>query len=103
MTTWQQDQIDYPRAIDDFVIIDILGLVSGPTRFISVDLELTLAPWSIPDPEFSTQAMPLDLAEDLLEDLEKYEQATGETVWVDRFWKQAKPWRIELRRLGRSV
>jgi len=103
MTTWQQDQIDCPRAIDDFVIMDLLVRISEPTRYISVDLELTLAPWSIQNPEFTTQAMSLDLAEDLLEDMDAYEQATGKTVWVDRFWKQAKPWRIEFRRLGRSA
>lgn len=103
MTAWRQDQIDYPRAIDDFVIMYLLGRISEPTRYISVNLELALAPCSIQNPEFGTLAMPLDLAEDLLEGMDAYERTTGETVWVDRFWKQAKPWRIELRRLGRRA
>lgn len=82
MTTWQQDQIDYPQPLDDHVVIGILQRINTPTKFVSAELELTLAP----------------CAESFLDSWNAFEQATGETVWVDAFWKYAKPWRVEMRR-----
>lgn len=65
MTTWQQDQIDYPQPLGDRVV----------TRILSYEA-----------------------AESFLDSWNAFEQATGKTVWVDTFWKRAKPWRVEMRR-----
>lgn len=98
MTTWQQDQIDYPQPLDDYVVIGILQRINTPTRFVGAELELSLAPWGTSDQEFVTRILPYEAAESFLVSWNAFEQATAKTVWVDTFWKRAKPWRVEIRR-----
>lgn len=98
MTTWQQDQIDQPQPIKDYVAIGILNQIGVPTRFVSPELELTLAPCAESNPKFMTRILPYEAAESFLASWSAFEQATGKTVWVDTFWKRAKPWRVEMRR-----
>lgn len=98
MTTWQQDQIDQPQPIKDYVVIGILKQIGIPTRFVSPELELTLAPCAESNPEFMTRILPYEAAESFLVSWNAFEQTTGKTVWVDAFWKRAKPWRVEMRR-----
>nr|DAW59940.1 MAG TPA: hypothetical protein [Caudoviricetes sp.] len=98
MTTWQQDQIDYPQPLDDYVVIGILQRINTPTRFVGAELELSLAPWETSDPEFVTRILPYEAAESFLVSWNAFEQATAKTVWVETFWKRAKPWRVEMRR-----
>ena len=98
MTTWQQDQIDQPKPIKDYVVIGILKQIGVPTRFVSPELELALAPCEESNPEFMTRILPYETAESFLVSWNAFEKATGKTVWVDAFWKYAKPWRVEMRR-----
>lgn len=98
MTTWQQDQIDYPQPLDDHVVIGILQRINTPTRFVSAELELSLAPCETSDPEFVTRILPYEATESFLVSLNAFKQATGKTVWADAFWKRAKLWRVEMRR-----
>lgn len=98
MTTWQQDQTDYPHPLDDRVVIGLLQRINTPTRFLSAELELTLAPYEASGPEFVTQILPYEAAASFLVSWNAFEQATGKTVWGDVFWKRAKPWRVEMGR-----
>lgn len=98
MTTWQQDQIDYPQPLDDRVVIGILQRINTPTRFVSAELELTLTPCETSDTAVVTQILPYEAAESFFVSWNAFEQATGKTVWVNTFWKRAKPWRVEMRR-----
>lgn len=86
MTAWQQDQIDQPQPIKDYVVIGTLKQIGVPTRFVSPEPELALAPCE----EFMTRILPYETAESFLVSWNAFEKATGKTVWVDSFWKYAK-------------
>ena len=76
--------------IKDYVVIGILKQIGVPTRFVSPELELTLAPCAESNPEFMTRILPYEAAESFL-------------VSWNAFWKYAKPWRVEMRRREVSV
>lgn len=99
MTTWQQDQIDHPKAIDDFVVMGLLEQVNNPTLFVGAGLELAMAPFYMSNPDFDARTFPPNAVETLQASMNRYERKTGKTEWVDRFWKRAKPWRVTIRRI----
>ena len=58
-----------------------------------------MAPEHILYPDYETQALPLDEAQEILKGLDHYERVTGKTGYVDRFWRRSKPWRVIVRAL----
>lgn len=98
MTTRQQDQTGVPQPISNEWVAKTLELISGPTRLVSDDLALALAPWGDPDPEYKILPLMDDEAQMLREGLDRYERFTGKTIYHDRFWKHGKPWRVILHR-----
>ena len=99
MTTWQMDQADIPQAINNPLGAKLVERVKVATRYVSVDLEVRVAPEHILYPDYETQALPLDEAQEILKGLDHYERITGKTGYVDRFWRRSKPWRVIVRRL----
>ena len=103
MTTWQIDQADMPRAIDNPLGAKLVERVKVATRYVSADLEVRVAPEHILYPDYETQALPLDEAQEILKGLDHYERVTGKTGYVDRFWRRSKPWRVIVRRLQPNI
>ena len=94
MTTWQTDQADIPQAISNTLGAKLVERVKVATRYVSADLEVRVAPEHILYPDYETQALPLDEAQEILKGLDHYERVTGKTGYVDRFWRRSKPWRV---------
>ena len=103
MTTWQTDQADIPQAISNPLGVKLVERVKVATRYVSADLEVRVAPEHILYPDYETQALPLDEAQEILKGLDHYERVTGKTGYVDRFWRRSKPWRVIVRRGGVQV
>lgn len=99
MTTWQMDQADIPQAISNPLGAKLVERVKVATRYVSADLEVRVAPEHILYPDYETQALPLDEAQEILKGLDHYERVTGKTGYVDRFWRRSKPWRVIVRAL----
>ena len=99
MTTWQTDQVDIPQPISNQLGAKLVERVKVATRYVSADLEVRVAPEHILYPEYETQALPLDEAQEILKGLDHYERVTGKTGYVDRFWRRSKPWRVIVRAL----
>lgn len=99
MTTWQMDQADIPQAISNPLGAKLVERVKVATRYVSADLEVWVAPEHILYPDYETQALPLDEAQEILKGLDHYERVTGKTGYVDRFWRRSKPWRVIVRAL----
>lgn len=99
MTTWQMDQADVPQCISNPLGAKLVERVKVATRYVSADLEVRVAPEHILYPDYETQALPLDEAQEILKGLDHYERVTGKTGYVDRFWRRSKPWRVIVRRL----
>lgn len=99
MTTWQTDQADIPQPVSNQLGTKLVERVKVATRYVSVDLEVRVAPEHILCPDYETQALPLDEARVIREGMERYEQRTDETVYEDRFWRRSKPWRVIIRAL----
>lgn len=99
MTTWQTDQSDIPQAISNPLGAKLVERVKVATRYVSADLEVRVAPEHILYPNYETQALPLDEAQEILKGLDHYERVTGKTGYVDRFWRRSKPWRVIVRAL----
>lgn len=99
MTTWQTDQTDIPQAISNPLGAKLVERVKVATRYVSADLEVRVAPEHILYPNYETQALPLDEAQEILKGLDHYERVTGQTGYVDRFWRRSKPWRVIVRAL----
>ena len=99
MTTWQMDQADIPQAISNQLGAKLVERVKVATRYVSADLEVLVAPEHILYPDYETQALPLDEAQEILKGLDHYEHVTGKTGYEDRFWRRSKPWRVIVRRL----
>lgn len=99
MTTWQTDQADISQAISNPLGAKLVERVKVATRYVSDDLEVRVAPEHILYPDYETQALPLDEAQEILKGLDHYERVTGKTGYVDRFWRRSKPWRVIVRAL----
>lgn len=99
MTTWQMDQADIPQVISNPLGAKLVERVKVATRYVSADLEVRVAPEHILYPDYETQALPLDEAQEILKGLDHYERVTGKTGYVDRFWRRSKPWRVIVRAL----
>lgn len=99
MTTWQTDRPDIPQAISNPLGAKLVERVKVATRYVSADLEVRVAPEHILYPNYETQALPLDEAQEILKGLDHYERVTGKTGYVDRFWRRSKPWRVIVRAL----
>ena len=99
MTTWQMDQADIPQAISNQLGAKLVERVKVATRYVSTGLEVRVAPEHILDPDYETQALPLDEAQEILKGLDHYERVTGKTGYVGRFWRRSKPWRVIVRAL----
>lgn len=102
MTTWQTDQADIPRPVSNQLGAKLVERVKVATRYVSVDLEVRVAPEHILYPDYETQALPLDEARVILEGMARYERRTDKTVYEDRFWRRSKPWRVIVRALKSS-
>ena len=100
MTTWQTDQADIPQPISNPLGAKLVERVKVATRYVSADLEVLVAPEHILYPDYETQALPLDEAQEILKGLDHYERVTGKTGYVDRFWRRSKPWRVIVRALN---
>jgi hypothetical protein len=99
VTTWQTDQVDIPQSISNQLGAKLVERVKVATRYVSADLEVRVAPEHILYPDYETQALPLDEAQEILKGLDHYERVTGKTGYVDRFWRRSKPWRVIVRAL----
>lgn len=99
MTTWQTDQADIPQPVSNQLVAKLVERVKVATRYVSVDLEVRVAPEHILYPDYETRALPLDEARAIREGMERYEQRTDKTIYEDRFWRHSKPWRVIIRAL----
>lgn len=99
MATNQMEEACISKRRNKVLGAKLVDRVKVATRYVSADLEVRVAPEHILYPDYETQALPLDEAQEILKGLDHYERVTGKTGYVDRFWRRSKPWRVIVRAL----